>query len=50
VIKALIFDLDNCLSAAVEVGVQLFEPAFEAIRCANRGTLTDAELNEAFSD
>jgi HAD superfamily hydrolase (TIGR01549 family) len=49
-IKALIFDLDNCLCAAVEVGVQLFEPAFEAIRRANRGTLTDAELNEAFSD
>ena len=49
-IKAIIFDLDNCLSAADEVGVQLFESAFEAIRRANRGTLTDAELNEAFSD
>jgi FMN phosphatase YigB (HAD superfamily) len=50
VIKAIIFDLDNCLSAAVEVGARLFEPAFEAIRRANRGTLTDAELKEAFSD
>jgi putative hydrolase of the HAD superfamily len=50
VIKALIFDLDNCLSAAVEVGAQLFEPAFDLIRRANRGTLTDAELKEAFSD
>jgi FMN phosphatase YigB (HAD superfamily) len=50
VIKAIIFDLDNCLSPAVEVGARLFEPAFEAIRRANRGTLTDAELKEAFSD
>jgi putative hydrolase of the HAD superfamily len=49
-IAAIIFVLDNCLSAAVEVGAQLFEPAFEAIRCANRGTLTDPELKEAFSD
>ena len=49
-IKAIIFDLDNCLSAAVEVGAQLFEPAFKAIRRANRGTLTEAELKEAFSD
>ncbi len=49
-IKAIIFDLDNCLSPAVEVGAQVFEPAFAAIRRANRGTLTDAELKEAFSD
>ncbi len=31
-IKALIFDLDNCLAAANEVEEHLFEPAFEAIR------------------
>lgn len=31
-IKALIFDLDNCLAAANGVEEHLFEPAFEAIR------------------
>src|SRR5580765_7952350 len=35
-VKALIFDLDNCLAAANEVGEELFEPAFEAMRQANR--------------
>jgi FMN phosphatase YigB (HAD superfamily) len=49
-IKAVIFDLDNCLSAADEVGAQLFEPAFDAIRRANRGTLTDQVLGTAFAD
>jgi hypothetical protein len=39
-IKALIFDLDNCLAAANEVGEEPFQPAFEAMRNANRGTLT----------
>ena len=48
--KAIIFDLDNCLSAADEVGQELYEPAFEAIRQANRGTLTDEALAAAFSD
>ena len=47
-IRALIFDLDNCLAAANEVGEHLFEPAFEAIRNANRGTLSAEELKEAF--
>lgn len=36
-----------CLAAANEVGDQLFEPAFEAIRNANRGTLSAEELKEA---
>jgi FMN phosphatase YigB (HAD superfamily) len=49
-IKAVIFDLDNCLIAADEVGKALFEPAFEAIRRVNDGTLTDKALEEAFSD
>ncbi len=48
--KALIFDLDNCLAAASEVGDQLFEPAFDAMRTANRGTLSGGCLKEAFSD
>jgi FMN phosphatase YigB (HAD superfamily) len=49
-IKALIFDLDNCLAAASEVGEDVFKPAFEAMRDANRGTLTAEKLAEAFED
>ena len=49
-IKALIFDLDNCLAAANEVGEDVFEPAFEAMRNANRGTLTAEQLAEAFQE
>ena len=49
-IKALIFDLDNCLAAASEVGEELFGPAFEAMRNANRGTLTPEQLAEAFKE
>ena len=49
-ITAIIFDLDNCLSAADEVGEALYEPAFDAIRSANQGTLSDGALNAAFAD
>jgi FMN phosphatase YigB (HAD superfamily) len=49
-IKAIIFDLDNCIAAANEVGEHLFEPAFEAISNANRGTLSAEELAEAFKE
>lgn len=46
--KALIFDLDNCLAPASEVGEELFAPAFDAIRRANHGTLSEQSLEEAF--
>jgi FMN phosphatase YigB (HAD superfamily) len=49
-IRAIIFDLDNCLSAADEVGRELMEPVFAAIREANRGKLTDEALDRAFAD
>lgn len=49
-IKALIFDLDNCLASAREVGEELFAPAFEAIRQANRGTVPEQVLAQAFED
>jgi len=49
-ISAVIFDLDNCLSAADEVGEQLCQPAFDAIRAANRGALSEEALSEAFAD
>lgn len=48
--KALIFDLDNCLAAAKEVGEELFEPAFDAIRLANRGDVSDEALEQAFAE
>ena len=34
-IRAIIFDLDNCLSAADEPGKGLLEPVFDAIRRVN---------------
>ena len=49
-IRAVIFDLDNCLAAANEVGEGLFEPAFEAMRNANHGRLSEAELEEALGE
>ena len=47
---AIIFDLDNCLAAADEVGAGLLEPVFAAVRDANDGALTDSELDAAFRD
>lgn len=49
-IQAIVFDLDNCLSAADEVGRELLEPVFNAIRQANNGTLSDEALGQAFED
>jgi HAD superfamily hydrolase (TIGR01549 family) len=49
-IKAIIFDLDNCLAAADEVGPELLEPTFAAIRRANKGALSDEALERAFTD
>ena len=47
-IKALIFDLDNCLAAATEVGEDLYESAFCAMRNANDGDLSKEKLRQAF--
>jgi len=47
--KALIFDLDNCLAAANEVGEGLFEPAFVAMRQANDGSVSQETLRWAFA-
>ena len=49
-IKAIIFDLDSCLSAADEVGRQLFDPAFAAIRAANHGDVPERDLEAAFDE
>jgi FMN phosphatase YigB (HAD superfamily) len=48
--KAIIFDLDNCLSAADESSRQLLDPVFTAVRAANRGTLSDDALDRAFDE
>ena len=48
--RAIIFDLDNCLAAADEVGEALLEPVFSAVRDANDGALTESELQAAFRD
>jgi FMN phosphatase YigB (HAD superfamily) len=49
-IKALIFDLDNCLAPATEVGESLVAPVFDAIRKANHGKLSERTLQKAFAD
>jgi len=49
-IKAVIFDLDSCLAAANEVGETLFADAFQAIRSANNGHISDERLTAAFND
>lgn len=48
--SSIIFDLDNCLCAADEVGQGFHAPVFAAIRRCNEGALTDAALSEAFAD
>ena len=49
-IRALIFDLDSCLAAADEVGETLFAAAFQAIRSANDGHVSEDRLRAAFAD
>ena len=49
-IKAVIFDLDNCIAASDEPGRQLLAPTFAAIRRANHGTLSDETLERAFDE
>jgi putative hydrolase of the HAD superfamily len=48
--RAIIFDLENCLASAGEIGLEVCAPAFAAIRNANRSTLSDERLNAAFAD
>ena len=49
-LSSIIFDLDNCLAAADEAGEALFAPAFDAIRAASKGHLSEPELSAAFTD
>lgn len=49
-VTAVIFDLDSCLSAADEPGASLYQSAFDAITRANRGSHTNAVLQQAFAE
>lgn len=48
--RALIFDLDNCLAPATEIGEELVSPAFDAMRRANQGVVPEDSLKQAFAD
>lgn len=49
-VRAYIFDLDNCLSAADAPGPDFLQPLFDAIAAANRGTHTAESLQQAFAE
>lgn len=49
-IKAILFELDSCLSPADEPGRELLDPVFAAIRREDRGRLSEEALEQAFSD
>lgn len=49
-VKAIIFDLDNCLSAADEVGEELLAPLFAAIQEHNHGLFSQRQLEQVFAD
>ena len=48
--NALIFDLDNCLAPADEMGRAFYEPVYTAIRAENHGVVAEAELVAAFEE
>lgn len=49
-VRAVIFDLDNCLAPSDESGRDLLDPVFASVRAANHGHLTEEELESAFDD
>ena len=49
-VKAVIFDLDNCLAPPDGAGREFYEPALQAIRDANRGWLGEEALERAIED
>lgn len=50
ILTAVIFDLDNCLAPADEVGADFFRPAFDAIAAANDGSVPADAMRQALSD
>lgn len=49
-VKAIIFDLDNCLAPVDQVSREMLLPMQDAIREANRGTLSEQQLEAALAD
>jgi FMN phosphatase YigB (HAD superfamily) len=49
-VRAIIFDLDNCLAPSDEPGRDLLAPVFSAVRAANHGRLSEDKLEAAFRD
>lgn len=49
-VRAYIFDLDNCLSAADAPGPDFLQPLFDAIAAANHGTRSADSLQQAFAE
>jgi len=48
--KAVIFDLDNCLSAAEAVGQELLEPVFATIRRHSLGHFSESDMTAIIVD
>lgn len=48
--KVAIFDLDNCLSPADQVGEHVFAPVFSAIRQTSREQLSEARIKQILAD
>ena len=48
--RTIIFDLDNCLAPANEVGEELLDPVFAAVRAANQGVLAPDALEAALRE
>ena len=49
-IRAIIFDLDNCVAPSDSMGRDFMEPVFTAIREANRGEVSEDDLGRAFEE
>lgn len=49
-VRAVFFDLDHCLASPDESGRAFYQPALDAIRAANCGTLGETALESALED
>ena len=47
-VKALIFDLDNCIAPAKAIGEELYAPVFSSIKQANQGVFDERELEHIY--
>lgn len=49
-VRAVIFDLDNCLADPQEAGDHLLAPVFDAMRRANHGSISEEAMERALSE